>query len=150
MTADHNTYCKPTVGQLERELAQKINALYQRQLGHRAKKVDCHIFANKVFIYSENVMTSIEKLLLEAPSPNLVHQIRGFLDSSIKEQVAKITQEITKIQIDSCIYNTSVETGSAVGIVMLADTPQVRRKKNSCNYKNHKNVIQMSHLPEEA
>jgi uncharacterized protein YbcI len=133
----------PTAGQLEREVSQKINTLYYDQFGHRAGKVDCHLFDNKIIIISEDVITPIEKLLLTAPSFDLIHQTRTFLDSLIQTRVKNLVKEVTKIEVNSCVYNTTVENDSAVAIVVLAKSPRIRPKKVNRRI-NHKNIVQFS------
>ena len=136
--------CYPTVGQLERDISQKINALYYSQFAHRASKVDCHLFDRKIIILCEEVITPIEKLLLEAPSLYLIHQVRGFLDSSLKTKIEDLIEKIVRVKVIDCVYNTNINNNSAVGIILLANSPQVRSKKNT-RRSNRRNVVQFSH-----
>jgi uncharacterized protein YbcI len=143
MSIDHNQDCYPTVGQLERDISQKINTLYHNQFNHRVSKVNCHLLENKVVIFCEDVITPTEKILLEAPSFYLKHQVRTFLDSSIKEKIEELIEKILQVKVNNCVYNTIVETASAVGIVMLADSPQVRVKRVN-RQGNRKNLVQFN------
>ncbi len=149
MSIDHNKNCYPTVGQLERDIAQKINALHHNQSGHRASKVNCHLLENKIIIFCEDVITPIEKILLEAQSFHLIHQVRKFLDASIKVKIEELIEKIVQVKVNNCIYNTTVETASAVGIVMLADSPKVRSKKVN-RQGNCKNIVQFSQPQNES
>ena len=63
---DKNSY--PTAGQLERNISQKVSALYRSQFGHQPSKVDCYLLGNKVVISLENVMSPVEKLLAQTQS----------------------------------------------------------------------------------
>ena len=141
MSIKQSEYSYPTAGQLERDISQKINALYHKQLAHRAKKVNCHLLDNKIIIFSEEVVTPLEKVLLKAPSFHLSHQIRTILDSSIKEKITELIEEIVRVRVINCIYETSIDTDSAVGVVILAASPQVRSKRTNYQGKR-KNVVQ--------
>jgi uncharacterized protein YbcI len=148
MSIDHNKNSYPTVGQLERDISQKINNLYHNQFGHRASKVNCHLFDNKIIIFCENVITPIEKVLLETQSFHLIHQVRTFLDSSIKAKIEKLIEKIVQVKVNNCIYNTTIENDSAVWVVMLANSPQVRPKKVN-RQSNHKNIVQFTQPQEQ-
>jgi uncharacterized protein YbcI len=141
MSIDHNQNCYPTVGQLERDISQKINTLHHNELGHRASKINCHLFDKKIIILCEDVITPIEKILLEASSLHLIHQVRRFLDSAIKIKIEELIETIVQVKVNNCIYNTTIETASSVGIVMLANSPQVRVKKANLQ-RNRQNIVQ--------
>ena len=144
MNIDHQQNCYPTAGQLERDISQKVNTLYYEQFGHRANKVDCHLLDRKIIIFCEDVITPTEKILLEASSLPLSYQVRTFLDSSIKVKIEELIEKIVQVKVNSCIYNTTVETASSVAIVILEDSPPVRVKKTN-RRGNRKNLIQFSH-----
>ncbi|MGL5940457.1 MAG: DUF2294 domain-containing protein [Waterburya sp.] len=141
MSIDHNKNSYPTVGQLERDIAQKVNTLYHNQLGHRASKINCHLLDNKIIIFCEDVITPIEQILLEASSFHLIYQVRTFLDSLIKVKIEELIEKIVRVKVNNSIYKTTIETASAVGIVMLVDSPQVRAKKAN-RQSNRQNIVQ--------
>ena len=145
MSVEQNKYCYPTTGQLERDISQKLNSIYQNQFAHRASRVDCHLLDNKIMIFSEEVITPIERLLLEASSSShLVHQIRTFLDNSIKTKIEELIKEIVQVEVRNCIYNTDIDTKSAIAIAILANPPRVRSKRIT-RRGNKKNVVQFNH-----
>lgn len=133
-----NSY--PTVGQLEREIAQKINSLYHIQFAHRASRVDCHLFDNKLIIFFEDVMTPVEETLKASSTVQLLHQVRTLLDAAIEPKMKQLIEDITKVQVNRFIYNTNSETGSAIAIVILASAPQVRHK----NSNRRKKIVQFN------
>ncbi|HEY9772038.1 MAG TPA: DUF2294 domain-containing protein [Coleofasciculaceae cyanobacterium] len=134
-----NSY--PTVGQLEREIAQKINSLYYIQFSHRASRVDCHLFDRKLIIFFEDVITAVEQTLRGAATSTVnLDQVRTLLDAAIKPKMEQLIQDITQVQVNRFIYNTNSETGSAIAIVILASAPQVRHKKSN----RRKNVLQFN------
>ena len=130
----------PTLGELEREISQKIGALYCSEFGHRASKVDSHLFDDKLIIFSENIITPVEQILATDPSSELLGRVRTFLDFAIKPKVEQLVTEITKVKIDNCIINTIVETNCSIIVIFLKDAPQVRHKSSSRN-KPNKNLI---------
>ena len=119
----------PTAGQLERDVSQKVRALYRSQFGHQPSKVDCHLLGNKLVISLEDVITPVEKLLVEAHSSHLVTQVRDFIDESVKLMIQKLVEDIFQIGVVTCLYDTAINTGCAGAIVTLAEPPKVRRPK---------------------
>ncbi|MGF1588084.1 MAG: DUF2294 domain-containing protein [Pleurocapsa sp.] len=133
---DINSY--PTVGQLEREVAQKINSLYHSQFAHRASRVDCHLLDSRLMIFFEDVITPVEETLKAAATIHLLQQVRSLLDAAIKPKLEQLIEDTTKVKVNKFIYNTNTETGSAIAIVILAKAPQVRAKKSH----RRKNIVQ--------
>lgn len=143
MSFKQDKYCYPTVGQLERNISQKINSLFYNQFAYRASKVDCHLLDNKLTIFCEEVMTPTEKVLLEAETNHLIYQVRSYIDPLIKTKIEKLVEEIVQIKVSNCIYHTDIDTNSSVGVIMLADSPQVRPKKAN-RKRDRKNVPQFN------
>lgn len=138
MSKEERINLQPTIGQLERELSQKISALYYDWLDYRVDKVECHLFNNKIVIFLENVITPVEQVLASSTS-EILRQLRTFLDNAIKPKVEQLIAETIGVEIDNCIYNTIIETGDAVVVVILDSMPQVRCKKS--NYQNNKHEL---------
>ncbi len=133
MSTDLNSHSYPTIGQLERDISQKVRALYRNQFGHQPSKVDCHLLGNKLVISLEDVITPIEKLLVEAQSSNLVTQVRSFIDEAIKPKLQELVEEIFQVNVVNCLYDTAIETGCAGAIIILDNAPLVRRSRISVN-----------------
>ena len=119
----------PTAGQLERDVSQKVRSLYRNQFGHQPSRVDCHLLGNKLVISLEDVITPVEKLLVEAQSSHLVTQIRDFIDENIKLMIQTLVEDIFQVGVVNCLYDTAINTGYAGAIVILAESPKVRRPK---------------------
>ena len=95
MSTELNTQSYPTAGQLERDISQQVRSLYRNQFGHQPSRVDCHLLGNKLVISLEDVITPIEKLLVEAQSSALVTQVRSFIDEAIKPKLQDLVEEIS-------------------------------------------------------
>lgn len=126
-----------TAGQLERTISQQVRALYRNQFGHQPSKVECHLMGNKIILSLEDVITPLEKLLVEAQSSNLVIQIRNFIDNIIKPKLQKLIEEVLRVNVVNCLYDTEIDSGCAGAIVILAHPPQVRPSKSAA--KRNKN-----------
>lgn len=136
MSTELNSYSYPTTGQLERDISQKVRALYRSQFGHQPSKVDCYLLGNKLVISLEDVITPIEKLLVEAQSSNLVTQVRGFIDEAIKPKLKELVEEIFQVNVINCLYDTAIETGCAGAIIILDNPPLIRRSRVLGNKRN--------------
>ena len=141
MRIEHQEVYHPTEGQIKRDISQKLNALYYNWFAHRAEKIDCHLIDNKVIIFGEGIITPIENILLEASSFNLFHQVRQSLDSSIEASIKELIEKIVRVEVVSCRYHTDLKTQTAIGVILLANSPQIRPKKTK-RQKNRKNVLQ--------
>lgn len=73
--------------------------------------------------------TPIEKFLVEGQSSHLVEQVRSCINENIKPKIKELVEEISKVSVINCLYDTAIATGYAGGIVVLADSPQVRPAK---------------------
>ena len=124
------THPDPTAGQLERDISQKTRALYRHEFGHQPSKVDCHLVGNKIIVFLEDAVTPIEKLLLEAQSLNLVAQVREFIDKIIMPKLKELVEEISKVSVKHCLFDTEVEAGYAGAIFILENPPEVRRSRS--------------------
>ena len=123
MDANIQTVSHPTAGQLERIISQQVRALYRNQFGHQPSKVECPLMGNKVILSLEDVITPVEKLLVEAQSSNLVIQIRSFIDDIIKPKLQELIEEISQVNVINCLYDTEINSGCAGAIVILANPP---------------------------
>jgi uncharacterized protein YbcI len=117
---------EPTIGQLERELAQRIGALYHAQLGQRPSRVICHFFDTQLAITFENSVTLAEQSLMQAGKDNLAEKVRLDLDKIIQPQIKQIIEEIIEQPVLELIGYTSLISGRTAMIVILKQLPQVR------------------------
>jgi uncharacterized protein YbcI len=116
----------PTVGQLERELNQKISALYRSQLNHQPNQVSCQLSGNTLTVVLENAVTQPEQLLNSNGDGQLVEQIRERIDKIIQPQLQELIEEILQVQVADILSDVTIETGRGGLIVVLSSPPAVR------------------------
>lgn len=117
---------KPTIGQLERSLSQKIQALYREQLGHLPSKVTCQIFGEKLAVVIENSITQPEKLLVEEGQKDLATQVRHDLDDAIQPQLKDLIEAVLGVKALDILSDATLSTERTGLIVILDGTPDVR------------------------
>jgi uncharacterized protein YbcI len=117
---------RPTIGQLERSLCQKIQALYREQLGHLPGKVTCQIFGEKLAVVIEDSLTQPEKLLVEEGQEELVTQVRSDLDEAIQPQLKAVIEAVLEVNVLDLLSDATLSTGRTGLIVVLDKTPEVR------------------------
>lgn len=117
---------KPTRGQLERTLSQRLQALYRDQLGHQPGKVMCQLFDEKVAIILEDSITPPEQLLADRGQADLAQQVRSELDEAIKPQLRALIEEVLSVPVLDLLSDATLETGRTGIIAVLEVTPEVR------------------------
>ena len=117
---------QPTVGQLERELSQKIQALYKRHLGHQPSKVSCQLFSRKLVVVLEESVTQPEKLLMDKGQLELAEKVRIDLNEAIQPQIKVLVEEILSVDVLDLLCDAAIETGRVGIIAVLSDAPEVR------------------------
>ncbi|HEY9606417.1 MAG TPA: DUF2294 domain-containing protein [Allocoleopsis sp.] len=117
---------KPTRGQLERLLSQRLQALYREQLGHQPSKVSCQLFDEKVAIIVENSITPPEQLLANTGQAELAQQVRADLDKAIQPQLKEAIEEVLNVNVLDILSDATIETGRTGIIAVLDVTPEVR------------------------
>ncbi|ALF52123.1 hypothetical protein ACX27_03485 [Nostoc piscinale CENA21] len=128
----------PTIGQLEREIAQQVSALYYKQLGQRPNQVVCHFFDTELVISLEKSASLVELTLISGGYENLAEQVRLFLDKIIKPKLQNLLEEIIGKPIIDLMTNTNLATGRTGIIVVLQQLPEVRNPESipKANLKN--------------
>ncbi|MBU7585592.1 MAG: DUF2294 domain-containing protein [Nostoc sp. TH1S01] len=128
----------PTIGQLEREIAQRISALYYEKLGQRPSQVVCHFFDTELVISLEKSATQVELTLISGGYENLAEQVRLFLDKIIRIKLQDLIEEIIGKPILDLMSNTNLATGRTGIIVVLQQLPEVRNPESipKANLKN--------------
>lgn len=124
------TPSRPTRGQLERVLSQRIQALYRTQLGHQPSKVTCQIFDEKIAIILEDSITQPEQVLLESGNEELAEQVRSDLDKAIQAPLRELITEVVGVAVIDLLSNATLETGRTGTIAILASAPQTREPAN--------------------
>ncbi|NJL77712.1 MAG: DUF2294 domain-containing protein [Richelia sp. RM2_1_2] len=116
----------PTRGQRERELSQRIQALYSNQLGHRPTKVTCQLFDNSLAIVMEDSITPAEQLLVDQGQEELAEQVRSGLDDAIEPKLKVLIEEILEVKVLDLMGDATLQTGRSGIVVVLSNTPEVR------------------------
>lgn len=116
----------PTRGQLERNLSQRIQALYRTQLEHQPSKVTCQIFDEKIAIILEDSITQPEQILVNSGEQKLAEQVRSELDQALQPQLKELIEEVVGVAVIDLLSNAKLETGRTATIAILATAPQVR------------------------
>jgi uncharacterized protein YbcI len=117
---------RPTVGQLERSLSQRVQALYREQLDHQPSKVTCQLFGEQLAIVIEDSVTQPEKLLAEEGQKELALKVRDDLDTAIQPQLKALIEETLKVQVVDLLSDATLSTGRSGIIVVLEQMPEVR------------------------
>ncbi len=116
----------PTRGQLERSLAQRIQALYRSQLGHRLSGVDCELLETKIAIVLEQSVTQPEQLLVAQGKSELVESLHSELEEVIQPQLKTLIEEVIGVSVIDLLSDVTLETARTGIIVILSEAPQIR------------------------
>jgi uncharacterized protein YbcI len=117
---------EPTIGQLEREISNRIRSLYNAQLGQRIGRIICHFFDTQLAITIENSVTLAEQTLLSSGKGNLAGQVRLNLDEVIKPLIKSTIEEVIDKAVLELISHTSLASGRTAIIAILEQIPVVR------------------------
>ncbi|HEY9887765.1 MAG TPA: DUF2294 domain-containing protein [Candidatus Obscuribacterales bacterium] len=117
---------KPTRGQLERSLSQKVQKFYREQLGHSTGQVTCQLNDDKLTIIVESSLTQPEQLLLKECDIQKVEQIRSDLDGAVRPKLIQLVEEVLERQVIDLMSDTTLETGRTGFVIILSDEPQMR------------------------
>ena len=117
---------KPTRGQTERTLAQRIQALYQDKLGQRPEKILCQFFDEKLAIVLEKSLTRCEQLLLDTGREQFAANLRSELNAAIKPQLIELIQQVVGVTVTALLSDTDLKSGTSGMIFLLEDVPQIR------------------------
>ena len=115
-----------TVGQLERELSQRLQALYREQLGQRPSKATCQRFDSKIAIVSEGSVTQPEQLLAEEGQRDLAERVRADLGQAMRPQIRQLIEEVMQVEVLDLLSDAVLDTGRTGIIAILSNTPTVR------------------------
>ncbi|WP_373525314.1 DUF2294 domain-containing protein [Nostoc sp.] len=116
---------QPNMGQLEREISQRIINLYNEKVGQPPSQIICHFFDTEIVISLENSVTKSEQTLLKAGYASLAEQVRLYLDRIIKSELKNLIEIIIGKSVVDLMMNTNLTTGRTGIIVVLAQLPEV-------------------------
>jgi uncharacterized protein YbcI len=115
---------------LEQEISQRILALYSARLGHQPSKVTCQLFDNKVVVVLEGAITPSEQILLHSGQQDLAQQVRSDLDKALQPQLKQIIEEVMHVPALDLLTDSTLETGRAGSIAVLASVPPINQTKS--------------------
>lgn len=134
---------RPTTGQLERNLSQRIQHLYRQQLEHLPSKVTCQIFDQKVAIILEKSITPTEQLLFQEGQVELAEQVRSSIDEIMQQQLKELIEETLQVNVEDLLSDSTLQTGRIGMIAILSDTPDVRNPDTIPKNKNKRSREQV-------
>jgi uncharacterized protein YbcI len=117
---------RQTVGQLEREISQRIQALYKKRLGHQPGKVTCQLFDAKLAIILEDSITQPEQILADGGKVELAAQVHSDLTQAIQPGIKALVEEVLQVDVLDVLSDATLETGRTGMIIVMSDTPEVR------------------------
>lgn len=115
-----------TVGQMEREVSQKIQALYKRVLGHQLGRVTCQLFDSRVAIVLEDSISQPVKLLLEESQTELAQRIRSDLSDVMRPRIQALLVDVLGVDVLNVLSDATLSTSRTDIIGVLACLPAVR------------------------
>jgi uncharacterized protein YbcI len=112
-------------GQLERNLAQRIQALYRTHLEHRLTEVSCQVFDNKVAIILENSVTRPVQMLAAQGKQELAEQVRSNVNQVLEPQLKALVEKVVGVEVIDWLSDAKLESGRTGTIAVLASQPKV-------------------------
>ncbi len=132
----------PTRGQVERTLAQRIQALYRQHLGHQPSKVTCQLSEQNVVVLLEDSITQPEQLLAQTGRQELAEQVHSDLDDAIQPKLKELIEEILHVSVVDLLSDATLDTGRTGIIALLTDAPNVRINASSSKIKKRNSLDQ--------
>ncbi len=127
---------KPTSGQLERNLSQRIQVLYSSYLESQPAEVTCQIFDNKIAIVLDNFMTRPVQLLAEQGKKELAQQVRFTLNKALEPQLKALIEEVVGVPVIDWLSDAKLESGHIGTIAILAATPELGEEASKTSVKS--------------
>ncbi|MFQ4140416.1 DUF2294 domain-containing protein [Nodosilinea sp. PGN35] len=116
----------PTVGQLQRTLAQRFQRLYREQLNHATGKITCQLLDDKLLLVIEDSVTKPELLLVETGETELAEKVRADLATALRPQIVEITEKTLDRQVIDIMADATLETGRTGIVIILSSPPELR------------------------
>ncbi|QUY44285.1 DUF2294 domain-containing protein [Acaryochloris marina] len=116
----------PTRGQLERSLAQKVQALYRHELGQKPSKVSCQLCGEKFIIILEDSLTQPEQILAQGGQEDLAEKVRTNLDDFMKPQLKSLVEDVAGVNVTDLLSDVTLESGLTGIIAVLEEMPTLR------------------------
>jgi uncharacterized protein YbcI len=111
--------------QLTHPLQEKLQALYQTQLGHQPSKITCQLFDKTLAIVIKDPVTQLEKLLLAHGQQDLAQRVRASLEKLLRLQLKSMIEQVVHVDIVDLMVDTHLHTNHTSIIAVFADAPQL-------------------------
>ncbi len=109
--------------QMEATLAQQIQALYFKQLGHLPGKVVCNLSNQSLTVVVEHPTTPPERLLIESQKNDLAREFGRNLYKAIEPQLKNLIEEVLKVPVVDLLGSSNIDSDRTSIIIVLADKP---------------------------
>lgn len=133
MTASNSTR-----GQIERNLTQKLQELYQTHLGQRPGRVVCQFFDEKLAIVLEDALTQPEQLLMSTNQTDIAEKLRSGIDDTLEPRIKTLIEEVVGVPVLSILKDTALESKVSGIIVVLGGAPPVSNPESIPKLKREK------------
>lgn len=127
-----------TRGQVERNLTQRIQALYYDNLKQRPGKITCQFFDEKLVIVIEDFMLAAEQFFINNERQEFAKELRSQLDAAIKPLLQEIIAEITGVKVVAMLSDSNLNHKIAGFIAVLGDIPEIRDPESIPKVKKEK------------
>ena len=125
----------PTVGELQRQLSQRIQAFYKGQLEHQPSKVTCQLFDHSLAIVMEDAMTQPESLLQDNGYGDLATTVRSRLERLVQPELKSLLEAVLQVDVNDLLSDATSATGRSGMIAILGATPAVRNPESIPQHK---------------
>lgn len=104
---------------LQDVLTERIQALYEQQLGQQLNEISYQAFDNTLVIVIEGAVTKPEKILNEGDCQVLARQVRTVLDRVIQSHLKGLIEEVMQARVVDFLSDTKMETDRTGAIAIF-------------------------------
>ena len=115
-----------TAGQLERDISQRINALYRQELDHQPGKITCQLFENKLAIVIDGALSKPEQLLLDQGSVDAAEATHEQITEVLRCLIKQAVEELLSLEVVDIMLDSNLQTARSSIIVIFQQPPDVR------------------------
>lgn len=119
----------PTYKQIEREISQKIRALYDAKLNFKPQ-ITCKLFSRYMAVVTEEAMTPLEQSLLVRGKKELILRVQKEISQILQPELIGLVEEIVGVKVVAILTNTTLISNKSGILVILSESPQVRHSKS--------------------
>jgi uncharacterized protein YbcI len=116
----------PTYRQIERDLSQKIKALYNAEINYSPKEITCKLFSRYLAIVADETLSPLEKNLWQQGQIELIEQIRQEIAFLFRPKLIKIIEDIVGTEIVEILGDVVLSNNRSGILVVLSESPRRR------------------------